>query len=88
MLTFQLDQKFSYISLAHHLISLVGFTMVKHGVTAESNYQWWTHSVQSGTLEHSGEQLAVEKMEKAQLGSSHSHWESGLNPWIYGGFLK
>ena len=41
--------------------------MVKHGaLPVESNYQWWTHSVQSGTLEHSGDQMAVEKMEKAQ----------------------
>lgn len=34
-------------------------------LTADSNFQWWTHSVQSGTLEHSGAQMAVEKMEKA-----------------------
>ena len=51
--------------------------MVKHGAEpAESNYQWWTHSVQSGTLEHSGEQLAVEKMEKAR-------WHSEKSPWEY-----
>ncbi|CAL1136941.1 unnamed protein product [Cladocopium goreaui] len=48
--------------------------MVKHGATAESNYQWWTHSVQSGTLEHSGEQLAVEKMEKDPSATSRRHY--------------
>ena len=63
--------------------SLVSFGMVKHGATAESNYQWWTHSVQSGTLEHSGEQLAVEKMEKArwraQLTAHGNIWDKPGN---------
>lgn len=45
--------------------------------TADSNFQWWTHSVQSGTLEHSGAQVAMEKMEKA-WGGSHSGGRSRL----------
>mmetsp|Transcript_2690 Transcript_2690/g.4719 ORF Transcript_2690/g.4719 Transcript_2690/m.4719 type:complete len:232 (-) Transcript_2690:23-718(-) len=49
--------------------------MVKHGaLPVESNYQWWTHSVQSGTLEHSGDQMAVEKMEKDPSATSRRHY--------------
>lgn len=30
-------------------------------------YEWWTHSVRSATLEHSGEQMAVEAMQKVRF---------------------
>ncbi|CAK9076824.1 unnamed protein product [Durusdinium trenchii] len=39
-----------------------------------TDYKWWTHSVQSGTLEHSGHLIAVEKLQKGPEVEERRHF--------------